>query len=636
MDVVNFRHAGVRALGLVAAAAIALVAFAFSAAAAQAAAPANDNFANAQVISGALPQQVDGTNVDATEETGEPNHAGDDGQHSVWYSWTAPSSGKVIANTCGGATFDSTIGVYTGGAVNALSEVGSNDDACANSASSVSFDATAGTIYKIAVDGYDNTEFGTFTLRLSPVESSFGGDSIVWANYSDESIGFASLSGAHGGVLDTTGATLDGPWGLVLDPARDKVWWLNYDGSSISSANLSGGGGQDLNTAGATFNDPYGFALDPVAGVLYWANYGNSTIGYARTDGSGGGIFNAGAGTVNGPCGVAVDPTANRLWWANYTGDKISYANLDGSGGGGDLNPGIATVDDPCGVAVDRSANRVWWTNAGDSSIASADASGGGGANPLFPGASAEPDYGLALDPPAGKIWWPDYGENVFSSGNLAGGGGADLDTGGAVVDYPSYPALLEKPAGTGAPSLSGGGDVGTELTCGTGTWAGDLVESFLFRAPHSVAYSWTRNGQPVAGADGKTLTTTLGGSYTCAETATNAAGSTAQTSASVEVLASNKFKLGKLKLNKKKGTAKLSVTVPGAGKLALSGKGVKKSKKTAKKAGTVKLAVKPSGKSKKKLGKMGKLKVKVKVKFSPDDGEPNTLSKKVKLKLAG
>ena len=179
-------------------------------------------------------------------------------------------------------------------------------------------------------------------------------------------------------------------------------------------------------------------------------------------------------------------------------------------------------------------------------------------------------------------------------------------------------------------------GDVGTELTCGTGTWAGDLVESFLFRAPHSVAYSWTRNGQPVAGADGKTLTTTLGGSYTCAETATNAAGSTTQTSASVEVLASNKFKLGKLKLNKKKGTAKLSVTVPGAGKLALSGKGVKKSKKTAKKAGAVKLAVKPSGKSKKKLGKMGKLKVKVKVKFSPDDGEPNTLSKKVKLKLAG
>ena len=42
---------------------------------ASAAAPANDNFANAAALSG-LPANATGTNVDATNESGEPEHAG--------------------------------------------------------------------------------------------------------------------------------------------------------------------------------------------------------------------------------------------------------------------------------------------------------------------------------------------------------------------------------------------------------------------------------------------------------------------------------------------------------------------------------------------------------------------------------
>ncbi len=95
----------------------------------------------------------------------------------------------------------------------------------------------------------------------------------------------------------------------------------------------------------------------------------------------------------------------------------------------------------------------------------------------------------------------------------------------------------------------------------------------------------------------------------------------------------SSKFKLGKLKLNKKKGTATLSVTVPDAGQFTLSGKGVKKATRGAKGAVTLKLPVKAVGKAKKALLANGKLKVNLKLKFVPTGGTAAQKSKKATLK---
>ena len=60
-------------------------------------------------------------------------------------------------------------------------------------------------------------------------------------------------------------------------------------GSTISYANLDGSGGDDLDTTGATVSGPYGVAIDPAAGRIYWANGDQHTISYAKLDGSGGG-----------------------------------------------------------------------------------------------------------------------------------------------------------------------------------------------------------------------------------------------------------------------------------------------------------------------------------------------------------
>ena len=92
-------------------------------------------------------------------------------------------------------------------------------------------------------------------------------------------------------------------------------------------------------------------------------------------------------------------------------------------------------------------------------------------------------------------------------------------------------------------------------------------------------------------------------------------------------------FDLGKLKRNKKKGTAKLEVTgLRTAGELKLSGKGLKTQRKSAG-PGSAKLKLKPKGKLAKNLKRKGKAKVKAKVVFTPNGGDAAQQNDKVKLK---
>jgi hypothetical protein len=136
-------------------------------------APANDNFANATPISGTAVNLAAQTNVDATLETGEPNHDPSNfAGASVWYSWTPAATQTARVDTCT-SNFETVLAVYKGSAVNALTFVARNHSsgACGgNSRSKTSFKAIAGTPYKIAVAGegdlFGPPAQGTFTLRL--------------------------------------------------------------------------------------------------------------------------------------------------------------------------------------------------------------------------------------------------------------------------------------------------------------------------------------------------------------------------------------------------------------------------------------------------------------------------------------
>lgn len=122
--------------------------------------PVNNNFASATVISG-LSGTLTTSNVDATKESGEPNHAGNSGGTSIWFRWTAPSSVTMSVDTYG-SDVDTLLGVYTGSSVAALSEITSNDDSVGYQ-SRVVFSAESGTTYQIAIDGWGG-DFGSITL----------------------------------------------------------------------------------------------------------------------------------------------------------------------------------------------------------------------------------------------------------------------------------------------------------------------------------------------------------------------------------------------------------------------------------------------------------------------------------------
>lgn len=148
--------------------------------------PANDNFTNATVLTlNGSSLSVKGYNTNATRETGEPTQGDNPGGRSVWWRWTAPSSGTVKLDTKG-SYYDTTLGVYTGSSVSALTKIGDNDDINPGivQASDLTFNAVGGTTYRFAVDGFNNSaqdptdtsgaDNGGFTLNLA--FTSVGGD----------------------------------------------------------------------------------------------------------------------------------------------------------------------------------------------------------------------------------------------------------------------------------------------------------------------------------------------------------------------------------------------------------------------------------------------------------------------------
>lgn len=182
---------------------------------------AGDNFTGTGLsgTSGSVTSSSSGT----SGQSGEPTTYGGGSLNTVWYSWTAPATGDVTFQTCGGSTnFDTTLQVFTGTAVNALAMTATNDDDCGLQ-SRVRFVATAGITYRIQVDGFGN-EAGTFTLSwtLSSASSAPTGTQACTA-----------LSGAWSGNATTSGTigvsrAVTGTNTMTWDPqAADSLNTIN-------------------------------------------------------------------------------------------------------------------------------------------------------------------------------------------------------------------------------------------------------------------------------------------------------------------------------------------------------------------------------------------------------------------------
>ncbi len=382
--------------------------------------------------------------------------------------------------------------------------------------------------------------------------SAHAADRVYWANdgfSAGSRIAYANLDGSGGaGVLNTTLAPSGSPRGVAIDIAGGRVYWTNRQQGVIAFAGLDASLGGSLNTSPLVPSFPNAAAVYPGTGKLYWGNEGGDSIAVANLNNTGGGVLPTGTATADGPIAPAVDPGSGKIYWGNaQPANKISYANLNGSGGA-DINTSGATVNNPHGVAIDPVAGRIYWANIGNpagsaSSIAWANLDGTGGGSLNTTGATLNTPIGLAIDPSARRIYWANEaaGANTISYASLNGTGGSNLSTPGATLSGSRSPVLLKRPSGTGAPAISGGSSVGSALSCSRGSWAGDLLGSWLYRAPQRLGYSWTRNGAAISGATGASYTATTAGAYRCIVTASNPAGSASQTSAA-RVIAAPSF----------------------------------------------------------------------------------------------
>jgi hypothetical protein len=75
----------------------------------------NDQLADALNLSGST-IVVRGSNVGASKEPGEPDHAFGTAAHSVWWNWTAPFTGGAELSV-DQSDFSIRLGIYTGSAV---------------------------------------------------------------------------------------------------------------------------------------------------------------------------------------------------------------------------------------------------------------------------------------------------------------------------------------------------------------------------------------------------------------------------------------------------------------------------------------------------------------------------------------
>jgi virginiamycin B lyase len=366
------------------------------------------------------------------------------------------------------------------------------------------------------------------------------------------------------------------------DPATNVIGRANLDGTDRETVIR---GGEDFFPFGVTVSDTH----------IYWDN-GPNRIGRANLDGTAADQSFIAASTSGS--GVAVDDA--HVYWVSKFSDPgsasvpppgtgaIGRANLDGSVVDESFITGISF---PTGVAV--GASHLYWTSYHPgtsffdvyrfpSRIGRANLDGTGVDEGFIAGESGVAD--VAVDDT--HIWWA-------YAGRFTGGiGRANLD-------------------GTGRETVIGGGEDffpwGVAVSDTHVYWRGGL---------------FSPAGVPIGRAR-------LDGSRANHELITGT-GETGVGGVAVDELP---FSFGELKRNRRRGTATLTVNVPGAGQLELAKtKKVKAAEKRADAEGGVKLPVKARAEAKKRLATRGKAKVKAKVSFAPDEGEVATLTKPLKL----
>ncbi len=365
--------------------------------------------------------------------------------------------------------------------------------------------------------------------------SASAADTLFWTDLDSGKIMKMPLDGSSPGVaLDTTPAQVipdeqyNQPGSLDYDPDTGRLYWPNAgDTGNISWAAADGSGGAVLANVTPPVQPPLGLSLDSGTDTLYLLGGNGQSIATMSLDGT------QGTWALNDDdfrSGPLVDAQGGTLWVGGP--EWVSWGNLDGSGS---LDTYMPSSFMGGGFSVDRDADRLygtWYPGPGEGTELAwmaTDASADGSLQPTAVdviGASS-----TAIDHDTGEIYWTNaipYGELEDTRGifKVSLGGGAGSQVGSEQIGGRSGGLIILKtPQATSDPVLTGETELGSELTCGDVSWAGDRPEAHYFRSPTDRSISWTRDGQPLLGAEAETITAEVAGTYRCQRNGENAAG---------------------------------------------------------------------------------------------------------------
>lgn len=352
------------------------------------------------------------------------------------------------------------------------------------------------------------------------------------------------------------------------NPAHAHLFWANSsggDGTTIARANLDGTGVNRSFIRGA--QNPCGVAINRTH--IYWGNRGTGSIGRARRDGRDvrprfieGAIF---------PCGVSL--TSTHVYWANYFGGSgegtIGRARLNGSEATQGLVAG-SSVSSPIGTAANSS--HLYWTNT--------DLNG--------PGDIEGSLYRLGHDagPPEHLQTYPGFSL------------------------MPTWPTLAGQHLYVALGTL---GVVRSELDGTTGTTGVVQASASGGIAVAGGRLYWSN------GAEGTLSRSALDGS---AKDFAFLRGADGPLGLAADTARSAPFTFGAVRRNRRRGTARLTVVLPGPGRLRLTGQGLRGAVRRAG-PGRTRLRIAARGAARRRLARTGRLRVTARVTHLPRYGAP-------------
>ncbi|GAB5561166.1 MAG: hypothetical protein SynsKO_28130 [Synoicihabitans sp.] len=233
-----------------------------------ASAQANDAFDSAQLLDGDAPL-VTTTNANATSESGEPIPISGTNRKTLWYKWEASRTGTFQVSAYS-ETADTALAVFTGASVDALTLVGSNDDAGisgGNLNALVEFQATEDVEYHIMVDTLGSST-GEITLSLTDAVWQFATGDRDDSDLRRPTITNAPSIGEDGTIYVSSADN----YFYALNPNGSLKWRTQTDSFSDSSTSaIAPDGTIHFGTVTGTV-----YALNPNGSIRWTSSLGNS------------------------------------------------------------------------------------------------------------------------------------------------------------------------------------------------------------------------------------------------------------------------------------------------------------------------------------------------------------------------